>query len=208
MAHPPARAQWLVAMLVPDARREGIVGDLVEEYHEAQVPAHGVAAADRWFMRQALGFLWSAAAIPGLLVGIVLTTRTLIDTTAPVADTANRAWFTTLAVMLIFLFTGFGLGLSRRRLGGVILTAVAATVVGTVVAYAATLAAMAAAQALMSPGPSAWAALSRRPRRACAGDRCDWDGAGWCRRAVRACLPRVARRSPVLSGCPKGQANA
>jgi hypothetical protein len=123
------------------------------------VPQHGVAAADRWFMRQALGFVWSAAVIPGALVGVVITGRTLVDAAIPVADTAGRAWVTTLAVMLIFMFTGFGLGLSRRRFGGVVVTAIAATAVGTILAYAATFAAIIAAQALVHPGAAAWLGL-------------------------------------------------
>jgi hypothetical protein len=159
MTHPPAYAQALMEMLTPPARRDNILGDLLEEYHETQVPRHGARAADRWFVRQALGFLWSAAAIPGLLVGSVITARTLIDAASPVADTANRAWLTTVAVMLIFLFTGFGLGLSKRRFGGVIVTALAATATGTVVAYAGTFGAMMAAAALPHPGAATWMAL-------------------------------------------------
>ena len=159
MAHPPARAQRLLASLVPQSRRDSIVGDLLEEYNQTQVPDHGVAAADRWFMRQALGFLWSAAAIPGLLVGCVITARTLVDAAAPVAETAGRAWMTTLAVMLIFMFTGLALGLSRRPFGGVVVTALAATVVGTVVAYTGVFGAIIIAQAFVHPGAAAWAGL-------------------------------------------------
>jgi hypothetical protein len=159
MAHPPVLAQRLVGILVPAARRDGIIGDLLEEYSQPRAPARGVAAADRWFIRQAIGFLWSACAGPGLLVGSVITVRTLVDAAAPVADSGGRAWITTLAVMLIFGFMGFGSGLSRRHLGGVAVTALGATAVGTLIAYAGALGAMAVAQTFLHPDAAAWAGL-------------------------------------------------
>ena len=159
MAHPPARAQALIAILAPRGRRDSIVGDLLEEYHETQVPQHGVAAADRWFMRQALGFVWNAAALPGALVGIVIAGRTLIDVAAPVADTAERAWLTTLATMMVFAVTGFRVGLVTRRVSGAIVTALAATAIGTVAAYGATLASMAIAATFVHPDAAVWVGL-------------------------------------------------
>lgn len=159
MPNPPRYAQALIAMLVPASRRDSIVGDLLEEYRETQVPEHGAAAADRWFVRQALGFLWSAAAVPGALVGSVLIVRMLVDVTAPIADTGGRAWITTLSAMAIFTLTGFRLGLVTRRVSGAIVMAFAATVIGTIAAYAGTFASMAVARAFVHPGPAAWDGL-------------------------------------------------
>jgi hypothetical protein len=159
MPQPPAVAHALIAMLVPVKRRDSIIGDLLEEYHETQVPQHGVAAADRWYIRQALGFLWSAAAVPGALVGSVLTVRLLLDVAARVPDTADRAWITTLAMMTLFTLTGFRLGLVTRRVSGAIVTALAATAVGTVAAYAAAFVSMGLAGAFVHPGAEAWAGL-------------------------------------------------
>lgn len=159
MPTPPARAQALVAMLVPRRTRDSVVGDLLEEYRETQVPEHGKAAADRWFIRQALAFLWNAAALPGALVATVLTVRMLLDVAAPVPDAAGRAWITTLTMMMVFTFTGFRLGLVTRRVSGAVATALAATVVGTVGAYLAALASMGVAGAFVHPGPEVWAGL-------------------------------------------------
>lgn len=159
MPNPPARAQALVLMLVRQKTRDSVLGDLLEEYRETQVPEHGKAAADRWFMRQALGFLWSAAAVPGALVAGVLTVRMLFDVAAPLPDVADRAWTTTLATMMVFTFTGFRLGLLTRRMSGAVVTALAATGIGTVGAYLAALASMGIAGAFVHPGPEAWVAL-------------------------------------------------
>lgn len=159
MANPPAYAHALVAMLVPEKTRDSVLGDLLEEYRETQVPESGEAAANRWFVRQALGFLWNAAAVPGGLVASVLTARMLWDVAAPVPDTAARAWITTLVTMLIFTFTGFRLGMLTRRVSGAVATALAASVVGSVGAYLAAFVSMGIAAALVHPGPEAWLGL-------------------------------------------------
>jgi hypothetical protein len=157
--HPPAWAQALVSALVPRRTRDSVIGDLIEEYHDTQVREHGVAAADRWYIRQALGFLWSAAAVPGALVGSILTVRMLLDVAAPIPDTADRAWITTFAMMTLFTLSGFRLGLLTRRISGAIATALAATAIGTVAAYVAAFASMGIAGAFVHPGAEAWASL-------------------------------------------------
>jgi hypothetical protein len=159
MAQPPRRALTLISLLVARDRRDSIIGDLLEEYHDTQSRERGVAAADRWFMRQALGFLWTAAALPGALLATLLTLRTLLDATVPIPDLANRAWITTLAAMALFTLTGFRLGLSTRRVPGAVITALAATIVGTVIAYAAALTCLAVAQTFVHPAATTLAGL-------------------------------------------------
>jgi hypothetical protein len=145
-------------MLAPQKTRDSVLGDLLEEYRETQ-PQRGVAAANRWYIRQALGFLWSAAAVPGALVGTVLTVRMLMDVAAPTPDTADRAWVTTVTMMMLFTLTGFRIGLSTRRVAGAMVTALAATVIGTIAAYAGVFASMAIAIAFVHPDTAVWAGL-------------------------------------------------
>lgn len=47
-------ARWVLSLLVPAARREEFVGDLIEEAETLVLPKRGRAAARRWFWRQAL----------------------------------------------------------------------------------------------------------------------------------------------------------
>src|SRR5262249_58421274 len=102
-SHPPAWAQVLVTLFVPAARRESIVGDLMEEYHEAQVPEHGASSADWWYIRQAAGFLWRAAAPWAGAVGLMLALREAIDATVPTADNFHfRAAVSTYLAFTIF----------------------------------------------------------------------------------------------------------
>jgi hypothetical protein len=49
--------EWLLERLLPAHAREGIVGDLREEYVESMLPRRGRLRADLWYTRHALSFL-------------------------------------------------------------------------------------------------------------------------------------------------------
>jgi hypothetical protein len=106
--HPPDWAQSLLGLLVSDRNRDGVLGDLVEEYRESQVPARGAAAADRWYVRQVFVFYWRACAIWGVSLGLVLTTRDVMDLAIPTTDYRLRA-----AVCTYLGFSIFGLAAIR-----------------------------------------------------------------------------------------------
>jgi hypothetical protein len=159
MPHPPRYAQALIDALVPQARRDSILGDLLEEYRETQAAEHGERAADRWFVRQALGFLWSASAPTGAGIAAILTIRMLIDVGAPSTDLAQRAWVTTYVTMGLFVMSGFRLGRSTGRASGAAAMAIAATVIGTVYGYAMVFVCMGAAAGFVHPSDAAWAGL-------------------------------------------------
>jgi hypothetical protein len=142
-SQPPAWAQDWIAMLAPARRRDAILGDLLEEYHEAQVPECGVAAADRWFARQARGFLWSASIVPGVVMVIP-------DLVGLVAHQ--------FVVMAIFTLTGFHLGRSTRRVDGAFLVAPAMTIIACGLEFAVSLG-MFGIPAVVHPSPAAMAAL-------------------------------------------------
>lgn len=71
MSNPPAVAQALLPLLVRADARETVIGDLLEEYREARVPALGRRRADAWYWRQ-VGGIWLRGywwlAVPMLLV--------------------------------------------------------------------------------------------------------------------------------------------
>ena len=52
---PPPLAEWLLASFAPKRIREGLLGDLQEEYLRFAVPELGLARARRWYWRQVLG---------------------------------------------------------------------------------------------------------------------------------------------------------
>ena len=125
--HPPGWAQSLLALFVPARGRDGVLGDLLEEYHDAQAPARGAAGADRWFVGQVLGFVWRACLPWGVLVSAVMIARDVYDLTAPTADFHTRAAVTTYLCISLFAAGGFvAAWRSRRVLSGTALGATTA----------------------------------------------------------------------------------
>jgi hypothetical protein len=83
---PPAWAEMLVTLFAPARRQDSVVGDLLEEYREVQLPQYGVAAADRWFGRHALGFLWRVAMPWAIALALQFVARDVVDTFVPTTD--------------------------------------------------------------------------------------------------------------------------
>ena len=158
---PPDWAQTLVSMLVPAKTRESVLGDLLEEYRDERVPADGEQAADRWYARQALGFLWSASLPVALATSGNLSARLLLDIVMapPARDFHDRALITTFVAMGIFALFGFRLGRSTGRMLGAAVVALVGTAIATVLAYAFTLAFMGVEALLLHPDAGTWAAL-------------------------------------------------
>ena len=88
-----------MSLFVPARTRDSVVGDLLEEYRDTQVPSRGESGADVWYCRQALAFVWTASAPAGFAVAGTLTVRMLTDVLAPSAQLSGRAWITTLLGM-------------------------------------------------------------------------------------------------------------
>jgi hypothetical protein len=140
---PPSWAQGLLALLLPARGRDGILGDLLEEYHEAQLAARGTAGANRWFVRQALGFLWRVSLPWGLLVSAILVGRGILDVAVPTSDFRLRAAVTTWTSISAFGAAGLYAGWRARRvLSGTavgVFAGIMACVMGTLYALAAVL---------------------------------------------------------------------
>jgi hypothetical protein len=159
---PAAWAQSWIEMLAPARRRDAVLGDLLEEYHETQVPQHGVAAANRWFKRQAHGFLWSASVLPGGLMGAFIGMGVLRDPAGlplhALALPAAQAAAAHYAVPAIFVLAGVRLGMSTRRVDGAFLVAPTVTLMASVIGFAAAFGAF-GIPALVDHSPAAAAAL-------------------------------------------------
>jgi hypothetical protein len=86
LPYPPAWAEMLVTLFAPARRQDSVVGDLLEEYREVQLPRYGKAAADRWFGRHALGFLWRVALPWAIAFGLMSAARDVFDAVIPTTD--------------------------------------------------------------------------------------------------------------------------
>ena len=140
MPHPPAYAQALVEMLVPASRRDNIIGDLLEEYRETQVPERGGTRADWWYIRQAAGFLWRAAGPWAVALGLILALREVLDATVPTTDNFHvRAAVCTYLAFTIYASAGVSTGWRSCRVASGVAVSLAMTIVASVMGVAATL---------------------------------------------------------------------
>jgi hypothetical protein len=128
-SQPPSWAQSLIALFVPARGRDGVLGDLLEEYHETQLPARGVRRANLWYVRQVFGFAWRWSLPWGLLVSAVFVARDSIDLSMPTADFHMRAAVTSYVSIFVFALGGFSAAWrSHRALSGTALGAIAALI--------------------------------------------------------------------------------
>lgn len=104
--HPPSWAQSLLASIVAPRNRDGIVGDLLEEYREVQLPQRGPHGANAWYIRQVLLFLWRAARWWGFALGGAIVARSTIDMYVPTDDYYVRSVWTTYGAISIYAGCG------------------------------------------------------------------------------------------------------
>jgi hypothetical protein len=106
LAQPPHWASALLASLLSSSEAETVLGDLIEEYRDAVLPARGQRQANIWFVRQVAGFAWRAPVVWGLVVAAFIAGRFVLDTFAPPANYAQRSFFTTWSSILLYLLAG------------------------------------------------------------------------------------------------------
>lgn len=134
--HPPRWAQWLLSSVLPAQTRDSVVGDLVEEYAECQVPSHGRLRADWWYLRQVAGFVWRVSRVWAFLIGVELGTRAILDTFVRTHDQFHmRAIVTTYLTMVLYVGMGFYTGWRTRRVVGAGVIAVVAALAGCAIAW-------------------------------------------------------------------------
>jgi hypothetical protein len=137
-AQPPRWAAALLESLLPSGEAETVVGDLIEEYRDAVLPARGRRQANIWFVRQVAGFAWRAPVVWGLVVAAFIAGRFLLDTFAPPASYAQRSFFTTWSSILLYLLAGAWGGRRTGRARAGIIVAVCAHAIGWAVSAAIT----------------------------------------------------------------------
>jgi hypothetical protein len=148
-SHPPAWAERIVALLVPERGRDGVLGDLLEEYRESVLPQRGEAAADWWYVRQAAGFLWRASLPWAIVVGLILGVREVLDATVPTTDNFH---FRAAVCTYLGFATYASAGVSAGWRSGRTLAGFAVSLVITLVATATDVASVVGVAALLSTG--------------------------------------------------------
>ena len=111
LPYPPAWAELLVTLFAPARRQDSVVGDLLEEYREVQLPRRGKRVADRWFGRHALGFLWRVAMPWAIAFAIMAAARDVLDAVVPTTDNFHfRSQVSTYLAMGMYATAGLVTG--------------------------------------------------------------------------------------------------
>jgi hypothetical protein len=104
---PPVWAESLLRLFLRPDIFAGVSGDLVEQYRDSILPARGLVRADRWYLRQVLGFVlrktlpWAA-----LFAGAFLA-RGAFDVLRPTTDFLTRSQVSTAIAVALLLASGF-----------------------------------------------------------------------------------------------------
>jgi hypothetical protein len=158
-ATPPAWAQTLLALVTSARDRDGVLGDLLEEFSESVLPERGPAAANRWYWRQVWGFVWRASSPAGAALGGCLCARVLLDIVTPTALPEARQTLTACLTLATFALVGFRTGRRTGRMESGAVVAVCATVLATAQVMAMALMIAGIAGPWIRPHPAAWAGL-------------------------------------------------
>jgi hypothetical protein len=158
-SHPPSWAQSLLALVAPARHRDGIAGDLLEEYHEAQLPQRGERAADAWYVGQVLIWVWRAARWWGLALGATILVRDAIDIYVPTHDYYLRSAVTTYLAVSIYAACGIRAGWYFGRVPSGAVVGIAAGVIASVIGLVSPFLFLGVEWAGQTTSPDVWEAL-------------------------------------------------
>jgi len=105
-AMPPRWAESLLRLVLNSRDWATVSGDLLEEFRQNIRPTRGRSAADRWYIRQVMGFVVRSNVVPGVLFGGAFVARTALDWLQPPAEFHTRSLISTLVAMSILLVWG------------------------------------------------------------------------------------------------------
>jgi hypothetical protein len=103
---PPDWADALLRLFVSPENFANVSGDLLEEYRDSVLPGSGQRRADRWYVRQVLGFVWRSTVLWALLFGGAFVARTALDWLVPAVTFDLRSTVSTSLGVAILLVAG------------------------------------------------------------------------------------------------------
>ena len=99
-------ADALLRLFVAPENVDDVSGDLLEEYRDSVLPRSGQRRADRWYVRQVLGFVWRGTGLWAILFGTAFVARTALDWLAPPETFELRSTVSTALGVAILLVAG------------------------------------------------------------------------------------------------------
>ena len=103
---PPDWADALLRLFVTPENIDDVSGDLLEEYRDSVLPGRGQRRADRWYVRQVLGFVWRRTRLWAFLFGGAFVARAALDLLVPPVTFELRSTVSTALGVAILLVAG------------------------------------------------------------------------------------------------------
>ena len=120
-ARPPSWAEAALRLLLRRKDREGVIGDLLQEYQDRLTAGRGRRRAVAWYVRQVAGFAWRTLWVWIVLFSAGHVGRTALDWRVPTHDFTLRSTVTTYFAIAVFASAGlWAAWRSRSALAGVL----------------------------------------------------------------------------------------
>jgi hypothetical protein len=136
---PPVWAEHALRLLLKTDDRDSVSGDLLEEYRESVHAGRERLAADRWYVRQVVGFMWRATWFWGVLLALLTIGRVVFDWFDPPSSFYTRSLVSTCSHAAVFVSVGFSAVWRGRSLLGAAAVGLAAQTLGAAMIFAATI---------------------------------------------------------------------
>jgi hypothetical protein len=127
---PPHWAELVIGLVVPRSQKADVLGDLLEEYREAKLPALGRGGADWWYVRQAASAVWRLAAIFCLFTIALHGWREAIDELVYTDSYFLRSYILSYSMIGAYFTAGAWAGWRVGRIRAGILTAGCTCLIG------------------------------------------------------------------------------
>ena len=105
--NPPAWAEAMLRLFLRPDVFLSTSGDLLEQYRDSILPVRGLFRADRWYLRQVLGFALRKILPWAALFAGVFVARFALDMLHPTTDFHTRSQVTTYTSIGLLLTAGF-----------------------------------------------------------------------------------------------------
>jgi hypothetical protein len=132
-ATPPDWAEALLRLVLDSEKADTVTGDLLEEYRASIHPARGQQAADRWYVRQTLGYVVRSTGGWAALFGGAFVARTALDWLVPTTDFYLRATVSTWLGVGTLMAAGLWAGWRSANFAAGTLAGLATTGFGAIV---------------------------------------------------------------------------
>jgi hypothetical protein len=137
--NPPVLADAILSLFLKSQDRDCIAGDLLEEYREMIHEGRDRGSADRWYVRQSIGFAWRATWGWATLIAACAVGRFVLDVVVPPQSFYLRALVTTYVAIALYTILGFRAVWRGRAFEDALSALLGAQIVAILMIWAATL---------------------------------------------------------------------